>query len=60
MNDTPEMYQKALAAAAITTEITCAKATALCKIYGFETTAFRAFCDGKKIKFTECRFGCFK
>lgn len=60
MEKSEEMFKKALDASGIKTVITCAEATALCKIYQFDKIAFREFCDSNGIKFKKCQFGCFE
>lgn len=60
MSDDSEMYQKALDASNVTTEITCARATSLCQFYKFDPMSFREYCDSKGIKFKKCLFGCFE
>lgn len=60
MEDTPEMYKKALDASGITATITCQEAMALCRIYQFDLIAFREYCDTHGVKFKECQFGCFE
>lgn len=60
MENSEDMFRKALDASGITAEITCAEATALCRIYQFDMIAFREFCDGNGIKFKKCQFGCFE
>lgn len=60
MENSEEMFKKALAASEITTVITCAEASAICKIYQFDKIAFRTFCDKNGVKFKKCQFGCFE
>ena len=60
MEEPEQMFKKALDASGITTEITCAEATAICKIYQFDKIAFREFCDSNGVKFKKCQFGCFR
>ena len=60
MEKSEEMFQKVLDASEIRGAITCAEATALCRIYQFDMVAFREFCDKTGIKFKKCQFGCFE
>ncbi|MDO5845070.1 MAG: hypothetical protein Q4Q53_08005 [Methanocorpusculum sp.] len=59
MDDNSVMYEKALKARGIETEISCAQAMAICNMFGFDRVSFREYCDSHEIKFKECSFGCF-
>lgn len=59
MEKSPELFKKALDESGITGAITCAEATALCRIHQFDMVAFREYCDANGVKFKKCQFGCF-